>query len=259
MRRAFINYLILSIFVFLPLFLLIKPFEVNAQDNESAEVSVKLTTECRGSEPRIFVQYTAGGASTPGKEKACRGYLFGDDSGDVAFTKDCTVNTFLGKVVENIGGKRPDEPMRSVSIVSGGTYRVGVIDAFGNDSYQYITTPQCDPRTANNTSSSEPSNIEQVFGKITPPQFIQNIGSGEKGISRIITTIINIIYAIAAIAFVFMIIWSAWQWIVSGGEKDKVAAARQRLTYAIVGIVILSVAGVIITLLGEITGFTFFN
>lgn len=110
-----------------------------------------------------------------------------------------------------------------------------------------------------NQGSSGVSNVETVFGKITPPQFIQNIGSGERGISRILTTVLNLIYAIAAIAFVFMIIWSAWQWITSGGEKDKVAAARQRLTYAIIGIVILALAGVIISVIGEITGFTFFS
>lgn len=73
-------------------------------------------------------------------------------------------------------------------------------------------------------------------------------------ISAIVTNAIAIIFTIAAVAFVFMIIWGAFEWIISAGDKEKVAKARNRLTNAIIGIVLLALAFVIINTIGQIIG-----
>lgn len=100
--------------------------------------------------------------------------------------------------------------------------------------------------------------IEDVFGQIIPPPPVSAIGSGAAGISQFLSRIIELIYIVAGIIFVFMVILSAIQWIISGGDKEAVSKARARLTYAIIGIVLLALAFVFIKLIGQITGFEFF-
>ena len=56
-----------------------------------------------------------------------------------------------------------------------------------------------------------------------------------------------------------MVVISALQWIVSGGDKEAVAKARSRLTYAIIGIVLLALSFLILRVIGQITGFSFFK
>lgn len=51
-----------------------------------------------------------------------------------------------------------------------------------------------------------------------------------------------------------MILFSGIQWIVSGGDKNKIEAARNRLIFSIVGLVIALLAFFIVQLIGGIFG-----
>lgn len=99
-------------------------------------------------------------------------------------------------------------------------------------------------------------NPASVIGTIDPPSPIQGLVNkgGSAGVSEVLTNIIVLIYQVAIILFLFMILFSALQWILSGGDKEKVAAARGRLTNAVIGIIILGLAGVIVTLVEHLTG-----
>lgn len=103
--------------------------------------------------------------------------------------------------------------------------------------------------------------VDEVFGTLTPPAAIRPLtqDGGSAGISLFLTWVIEVIYIFAAIVFLFMVIFSAFQWITSGGDKEAVAKARSRLTYAILGIVLLGLAFFIATLIGQLTGFKFFQ
>ncbi|MDO8638582.1 MAG: pilin [Candidatus Daviesbacteria bacterium] len=101
--------------------------------------------------------------------------------------------------------------------------------------------------------------LENVIGQFEPPEAVKNLGPGAEGINNLINKVVQLIYALAGIIFVFMIIISGLQWILSGGEKEAVAKARGRLTWAIIGIVVLALAFVIMRVIGQITGFTFFE
>ena len=98
-----------------------------------------------------------------------------------------------------------------------------------------------------------------AFGKIIPPPALDALGVGSLGVSKFFNNLISLIYIIAAIVFVFMIIFGALQWLTSGGDKDAVKAARDRIIHAIVGFAILAAAFAIIKLVGTFTGFTFFK
>jgi len=104
-----------------------------------------------------------------------------------------------------------------------------------------------------------PADVDSVLGKIIPPPQVIGLGVGAAGISRVLSNIIIIIFVVASILFVFMVVISALQWIVSGGDKEAVAKARSRLTYAIIGIVLLALSFLILRVIGQITGFSFFK
>lgn len=102
-----------------------------------------------------------------------------------------------------------------------------------------------------------------VFGTVRPPNeilpLIRQGGEGAGGISLVLSNLVSLIYIIAAVVFVFMIIWGAFEWLTSGGDKEKVAAARNRLINAFIGIVLFAIAFAILKVVGTFTGgFTFF-
>lgn len=115
------------------------------------------------------------------------------------------------------------------------------------------------PAFCNRPDTGVQTDISTIFGEILPPQAIQNFGFGSLGISKFLSNLIVLIYSIATIVFIFMLIWGAFEWLTSGGDKEKVAAARARLTYAIIGIILFAVAFAVIRVLGAFTGFTFFK
>jgi len=102
------------------------------------------------------------------------------------------------------------------------------------------------------------SDIEKVFGKIIPPVAIQNFGFGALGISTFLSNLIALIYVVAIVVLIFMILWGAFDWITSEGEKEKIEAARGKIIHAIIGILLFAAAFAIIQVLGQFTGFTFF-
>jgi len=78
--------------------------------------------------------------------------------------------------------------------------------------------------------------------------------TGSTEINQIIANALTIITTIAVIAVLAMLLFGALQWIISGGEKEKVAAARGRITNALIGLAILGLAFVIVTVVGTIIG-----
>ena len=97
------------------------------------------------------------------------------------------------------------------------------------------------------------------LGKIDPPDSIKEFGVGAEGIGNFFSNLIEVIYAISMVVLVFMLIWGAFDWITSEGDKEKVGKARNKIINAIIGVVILAAAFAIIQVLGVFTGFSFFE
>lgn len=79
-------------------------------------------------------------------------------------------------------------------------------------------------------------------------------GNAGPDLSTLITNTINLFFVIGGIGFTIMILWGAVNWILSGGDKEKIAGARKRITTAIIGLVLLSSAFVVTLVVGQITG-----
>ena len=88
---------------------------------------------------------------------------------------------------------------------------------------------------------------------------LKNVGTNiglatDADIGLIINNAIKIVIMIALILVLAMLIFGALQWILSGGDKEKVAGARNRITHALIGLAILGLAFVILTVVSGILG-----
>lgn len=106
-------------------------------------------------------------------------------------------------------------------------------------------------------------NIKDKFGTISPPPqlepFLKQDPTGAGGISLFLSNLIVLIYSLAAIVLIFMILWGAFEWMTSGGDKEKLESARNRIFHALIGIILFAVAFAVIRVLGQFTGFEFFS
>lgn len=100
--------------------------------------------------------------------------------------------------------------------------------------------------------------VSDVFGTINPPPEVAVLGRGDKGINTLLGNIIGLFFAAGAIAFIIMFVWGAVQMILSGGDKEAITKARSKITWAIIGVVLMSLSYFVFQLLEAITGFKFF-
>jgi len=72
-------------------------------------------------------------------------------------------------------------------------------------------------------------------------------GPGE--LSTIISIALNLAVLIAIIVCLFSLILSGFNWITSEGDKQKVAQARQRLAFSIIGLLVVFLSFAIINVI----------
>lgn len=61
-------------------------------------------------------------------------------------------------------------------------------------------------------------------------------------LGNFISGLLNIGLSIAIFLTFFWLVWGGFQYIAAGGDKQKLAAARSRITWAIVGLLLTMVA-----------------
>lgn len=106
--------------------------------------------------------------------------------------------------------------------------------------------------------------VKKIFGEVKPPEQLDPLiqragGSGSTAISNFLSSVIFLLYEIALVAVTIYLIWGAVEWIFSGGDKEKVGAARKRITTALVGLILLAVVFAILNVFEVFTGFEFFG
>ena len=77
--------------------------------------------------------------------------------------------------------------------------------------------------------------------------------------SGIISAGIQLVLVISAIVFFFILVLGGIRWITSGGDKGKTEAARNQITAALVGLVIVFAAWAIIQLISTFFGVDILN
>lgn len=68
----------------------------------------------------------------------------------------------------------------------------------------------------------------------------------------IISRAVTILMVVGAIGVLVMMLWGATEWIFSGGDKEKLAAARKKITTALVGLALVALTFFILNVFGKI-------
>ncbi len=89
-------------------------------------------------------------------------------------------------------------------------------------------------------------------GEINPPAGMNIPTGGEAKLIDILKASVNYLFIFAIIFALFVIIYSGWLWMTSVGDKQKIASAKQRMTYALVGLIVVFLSFFIINF---VTGF----
>ena len=100
--------------------------------------------------------------------------------------------------------------------------------------------------------------FQQVFAQTGDPSITikqpANIKISELG--ALLSAAVGALLIIAALLAFFFLILGGIQWITSGGDKTGMEAARNKITHAIVGLVIVGAAWAIMLLVQNFLGVT---
>lgn len=83
--------------------------------------------------------------------------------------------------------------------------------------------------------------------------------AGTTIVGKLLSNIFTAMIIVGAIILVIMIIWSGIAIITSGDNKEKLQGAQKRLTWAIVGFVVLVCVFAIARFVGRFLGISFFE
>ena len=105
-----------------------------------------------------------------------------------------------------------------------------------------------------------PADANGVSYVVSGPHVNQPCVSVNKGIlgfniptlSDILTFAIRAIFVFGGLAALFFLLLGAFSWITSGGDKDKVSAAQQKIQAAVIGVIMIAVVLAIVVTLEQV-------
>lgn len=78
-------------------------------------------------------------------------------------------------------------------------------------------------------------------------------------IGALINAVLSFVMVLGALLVFFYLIWGGIEWITSGGDKGKTEGARNKITAAVIGLIILAASYAILQLILRFLGFTGLN
>ena len=78
---------------------------------------------------------------------------------------------------------------------------------------------------------------------------------GFTSLGNAISNILTVAFAVAILVVLVMLIWGAFEWITSGGDKETVGKARGRIINALIGLAVLAIAYALTRVAGTFLGF----
>ncbi len=89
---------------------------------------------------------------------------------------------------------------------------------------------------------------------ISPPK---NNGAniGYVRLGDFISNVLVLAFGLAVVTVLIFIVWGAFDWITSGGEKEAVGKARNKIVNALIGLAVLAVAFALANVAAQFLGF----
>ncbi len=89
------------------------------------------------------------------------------------------------------------------------------------------------------------------FGQVDNPPGLKFSGA-TGNLSAIVSELLNIAFFVATFLAFYFLVWGAFAYMMAQGDKENLAKARARITYAIIGLVVVLLAYFIAQFAGEI-------
>lgn len=84
---------------------------------------------------------------------------------------------------------------------------------------------------------------------VVPPE------QGYKDLGAFVGNALQLAFIAAVLLVLGMLVWGAFEWITSGGDKEAVGKARNRIINALIGLAVLAVAFALFKTAGQFLGF----
>jgi len=88
--------------------------------------------------------------------------------------------------------------------------------------------------------------------------FQGNAGIGDAGIGEVVGRIVKAVLTVLGLVALVIFIIAGFQWMTSGGDKEKIQGAQKLMGAAVVGLVIIilayAAASFVVTALSDVTG-----
>lgn len=112
--------------------------------------------------------------------------------------------------------------------------------------------------------------MKKIFLKFTGVSFLASIATPVQAleltipkpinvqavdIGKVVSAVVGILLLVSAILAFLYLILGGIQWITSGGDKSNMEAARNKITAAIVGLIIVAASWAVMLLIGQFIGF----
>lgn len=88
---------------------------------------------------------------------------------------------------------------------------------------------------------------------------LTDVSAAAGAFTTVISNTIGVMTIIAGIWFVFMFIAGAFGYLTAGGDSKKIGDATQRITSALIGLIVIVLAYALISLIGALLGFEILN
>lgn len=88
-----------------------------------------------------------------------------------------------------------------------------------------------------------------VLAQSTLPTINVGFNTSNFNLSTILSFFIRFFFSIAALVALLYLLLGAFEWVTSGGEKEKVSKAQQKIQAAVIGVIlIVAVLAIVVTL-----------
>jgi len=100
------------------------------------------------------------------------------------------------------------------------------------------------------------ADVSNVIGTINPPVDDPLYkGDVNASLGTLISTGIQLFFFVAGLAALVYLLWGAFDWINSSGEKEKLSKAQNKITSAVIGLILVVVVVVVFNaLMGTVLG-----
>ena len=92
--------------------------------------------------------------------------------------------------------------------------------------------------------------VGNIFGTIAPPSGVPG-QNPVADFTSLISLLIRIVFFVAGISLLIFLFWGALDWIMSAGDKEKLAKAQNKITNALIGMLLMVAA---VAIFGVISG-----